>query len=438
MKTLIDKALKICDQAEVNYRDVYSTTVSILLGDMQDIESEKKTEVALRIVRDGKMGTAISTSLEDETIIERAVISLENQTSEASTFPNVPYTKVESSSDAVKSFTTQDLVNMAFDLSNRFKAMAEDVGFGVQIVKTLKTVKLSNSNGFNGEYDYTNVSVLTYTLNNQGFYSTMKEFTNGFIPEITDEDLSKQLMFHRLGEIPIEIGNEKLPVIFSGTTMGSLMLRVVGGVSGANITKNVSPLVDKLGQKIFSDKITIRDDATLPYGVNTFAFDDEGTPAQNTVLYNKGVLMGYLASHSHAEKLGTSPTGNAIKRTLFSKEIEDAPTVFDTNLIIEGDSIPDDEIIKGVKRGLYITGVMGAHTGNINQGEFSMNISSGFLIEDGVFKGKVKGAMIAGNIYEMFKNIEAIGTKMEPMRSIFYHMGYAPMVKFSEVNIIGK
>ena len=117
---------------------------------------------------------------------------------------------------------------------------------------------------------------------------------------------------------------------------------------------------------------------------------------------------------------------------------EDAPTVFDTNLIVEGDSLPDDEIIKGVKRGLYITGVMGAHTGNINQGEFSMNISSGFLIEDGVFKGKVKGAMIAGNIYELFKSIEAIGTKMEPMRSIFYHMGYAPMVKFSEVNIIGK
>ena len=123
MKTLIDKALKICDQAEVNYRDVYSTTVSILLGDMQDIESEKKTEVALRIVKDGKMGSAISTSLEDETIVGRAVISLENQTSEASTFPNVPYAKVQSYSDDVKSITTQDLVNMAIDLSNRFKAM---------------------------------------------------------------------------------------------------------------------------------------------------------------------------------------------------------------------------------------------------------------------------------------------------------------------------
>ncbi|HAS72624.1 MAG TPA: hypothetical protein DCS67_00595 [Clostridiales bacterium UBA8960] len=438
MKTLIEKALKSCDQAEVNFRDVYSTTVTILLGNIKNIESEKKTEVALRMVKDGKMGTAIATSLEDESIISRAIISLENQTSEASAFPNAKYEAVQSSSEDVKKCTTQDLVNMAFDLSNRFKAMAEDVGFGVQIVKTLKTVKLCNSNGFDGEYDYTNVSVLTYTLSKQGFYSTMKEFTNGFIPEITDEDLSRQLMFHRLGEQPVEVGNEKMPVIFSGTAMGSLMLRVLGGVSGGNITKNVSPIVGKLGEKLFSDIMTIRDDATMPYGVNTFAFDDEGTPAQNTVLYDKGVLKNYLTSVSHAEKLGTSPTGNAIKRTLFSKEIEDAPSVYDSNLIIEGDSQPDDDIIKGVKRGLYITGVMGAHTGNINQGEFSMNISSGFLIENGTFKGKVKGAMIAGNIYDLFKGIEAIGTKMEPMRSIFYHMGYSPMVKFAEVNIIGK
>ena len=438
MKTLINKALGVCEQAEVNYRDVFSTTVTVLMGEMQGIESEKKTEVALRVVKDGKMGTAISTTLEDDSIVERALISLENQTSEASAFPNTPYTPVMSSSEEVKALTTQNLVDMAFDLSNRFKAMAEDVSFGVEIVKTIKTVKLSNSNGFEGTYDYTNVSVLTFTLNTQGFYSTMKEYTGGELPVITDADLEKQLLFHRLGDKPIEIGNEKLPVIFSGTTMGSLMLRVLGGVNGGNVTKGVSPIVGKIGEQLFSDKITIRDDATMPYGVNTFAFDDEGTPAQNTVIYENGVLKHYLTNLKHAEKLGVGPTGNAIKRTLFSKEIEDAPSVFDSNMIVEGDMMPDEDIIKGVKRGLFITGVMGAHTGNINQGEFSMNISSGFLIEDGQFVGKVRGAMIAGNIYDLFKNIEAIGTKMEPMRSIFYHMGYSPMVKFAEANIIGK
>ncbi len=107
-------------------------------------------------------------------------------------------------------------------------------------------------------------------------------------------------------------------------------------------------------------------------------------------------------------------------------------------MIVEGNCISDEGLIRSIKRGLLITGVMGAHTGNIIQGEFSLNVSSGFLIEDGKMVGKVKGAMIAGNIYELFNDIEAIGTELEPMRGIFYHLGYSPMVKFGGVNIVGK
>jgi len=81
---------------------------------------------------------------------------------------------------------------------------------------------------------------------------------------------------------------------------------------------------------------------------------------------------------------------------------------------------------------------MGAHTGNVNRGDFSLNISSGYLIENGELQGQVKGAMIAGNIYDLFKNVEAIGTHYEVMRSIFYHMGYSPMVLFKEASIVGK
>lgn len=176
----------------------------------------------------------------------------------------------------------------------------------------------------------------------------------------------------------------------------------------------------------------------MSLGCNTMAFDDEGTPTQNTTLFENGILKNYLVSIGQSKKLNVLPTGNAIKRSLFSKEIEDAPSIFDTNMIIEGDNMPDESLISDIKRGLLITGVMGAHTGNMVAGQFSMNISSGFLIEDGKLVGKVQGAMIAGNIYDLFKSVEAIGTEYEVMHSIFYPMGYAPMVKFGDVNIIGK
>jgi len=438
MKTLLEKALKVCDSAEVYYREVFSTNLSILTGEMQGIESEKKTEISLRIVKNNQMGAAIATSLDDDSIITRALISLENQTSEADLFTCEAYPEVVSASEAVKNLKTETMVDMAFEMVNRVKAIDDQVTFGVNMTKVIKNVRLMNSSGFDGAYDYTNMEIDLFTLTPQGFYNASKEFTSGDIPVVTDADIVELIHHHHLENQPITLENEKMPVVFSGNCMGSLMLRVVGGVSGGNITKEVSPLCGKLNQTIFSEKLTIRDDATLSLGCNSFAFDDEGTPAQNTVLYEKGVLKNYLTSVGHAKKLGGKPTGNAIKRALFSKEIEDAPTVFESNLIVEGDSIPDSELIGGIKRGLFISGVMGAHTGNINQGEFSMNISSGYLIENGKFVGKVKGAMIAGNIYEMFKNIEAIGTEVEPMRSIFYHMGYSPMVLFSEVNIVGK
>lgn len=438
MKTLLEKILKVCDHAEVYSRVVFSTSVSVQAGEMQGIESEKKTEIAIRIVKGDKMGAAVATSLEDESIIERAIVSLENQKSEAIEFPVEKVIDVNCSSDAVRDMTTQQLVKMTFDISERFKKIAPDITTLVEFVKTVKNVKMLNSSGFEGEYDYTNIAAQIYTLNEQGFYSTSKEYSSSDVPLINDEHLEKMVELHRLGNQMVTLENEKMPVVFSGNVMGSLMLRVLGGVNGGNVSKGISPIGEKLGQKLFSDKITIRDDATMPFGCNSYAFDDEGTPAQNTLIYENGVLKNFLVSCGQSKKLDMEPTGNAQKRTLFSKEIEDVPSIFDANIIIEGHALPDDAIISGIKRGLFITGVMGAHTGNINQGDFSMNISSGFLIENGKMVGKVKGAMIAGNIYDLFKKVEAIGTEKEVMRSIFYTMGYSPMVLFSEANIVGK
>lgn len=438
MRALLEKALQVSDNAEVYYREIFSTTANIENGIMQNIESEKKTEISLRIVKDNNMGTAIATSLDDETFLERALVSLNHQTSEPSDFPNETLAEVYCSSDEVAQLTTEELVKFAFDVSDRLIAAAPGISSAVGITKTLKMVKMINSSNFEGQYDYSNISLQMYTKNEQGFLGAIKEYSGGKLPTVKDAHLEKLVTLHRLGDQPIALENERMPVIFEGNVMGALMLRVLGGVSGGNITKELSPLVGKLGTQVFSSKLTIRDDGAMPLGCNSFQFDDEGSRAKNTILVENGVLKNYLMTIGQAKKLNLVPTGNAVKRTLFSKEIEDAPSVFDTNLVVEGDSMPDDALIKSVKRGLLITGIMGAHTGNINQGEFSLNISSGYLIEEGKLVGKVKGCMIAGNIYDLFQKVEAVGSEYEVMRSIFYHMGYSPMILFSEANIIGK
>lgn len=438
MRELLEKALKICDSAEIYQRNMDRLTATVKFGEVHSIEADKKTEISLRIIKENRMGTAVATSLEDDTIIDRALISLENQQSEAGGFSNEAFNEVTCASETVEDLNSEKLVGLAMGYSDNMKRVAPEISNSIEISKTLKRVSILNSEGFEHSYSYSNLDTQIVILNDQGFRSVSRSYSQGDFYEVHQEDLEGLVRLHQLGSKPMELGNERMPVIFDGTVMGALMLRVLGGVNGGNVVKGISPINGKIGDELFSDKITIRDDATLEYGCNSFAFDDEGTPAQNTMLFEKGVLKGYLMSRSQAEKLGGYPTGNAQKRTLFSKEIEDVPAIFDTNLIIEGASIPDEDLLKKVNRGLYITGVMGAHTGNIIQGEFSLNISSGYLIENGVLVGKVKGAMIAGNIYDLFKNIEAIGTERKPMRSIFYYMGYSPMVLFKEANIVGK
>ncbi len=438
MRELLNKALAAGDGAEVYKRDIHSTSVSVKLGKLKDISGEKKREVSLRLTRDGLMGTSVSTSLEDDTLVDRALIALENQKSDAVEFPSEPPRMVFSFSPEVDQLSTEGLTEMAFSLSLRLKEKAPDIPTGVRVQKNIKRISLLNSAGFNETYDYSNLSISLNTLTEKGFMGSSKEYSSGKVPEVSDRDLDQLIQRHRLGNTAIHMENEKMPVIFSGNVMGALMLRVLGGVHGGNVLKGTSPLKDQIGKKLFSEKITIRDDGKMAFGVNTCLFDDEGTPAKNTVLYEKGVLKNYLVNIEQGNKLNQAPTGNALKRTLFSKEIEDTPSIFDTNLVIEGDHQEDALIIKGIKRGLLITGVMGAHTGNINRGDFSLNISSGYLIENGELKGQVKGAMIAGNIYDMFKNVEAVGTHYEVMRSIFYHMGYSPMVLFKEASIVGK
>ncbi len=438
MKSILENALKVSDSAEVYYREGFSTTVSIERGKIKEILSNKKNEVSLRIVKNGNMGTAVATSIEDETLIERALISLKHQNSQPIEFPNEPMSEVYSDSAEVVEMTTEELVTLAKDVSSRLYQAAPEVATGVSVTKEVKSVRLMNSSGFDDAYVFTNVLLGMNTYNEKGFHGASKEYSGAKIPNVRQADIDRLIERHKLDEKPVSLGNEKMPVIFTGNVMGALMLRVLGGVNGGNIVKELSPMCGKIGTQVFSDKITIRDDGGMPFGCNTFKFDDEGTRARNTLIYENGILRNYLLNVGQATKLSLKPTGNGVKRTLFSKEIEDAPTVFETNLVIEGNSIPDQALIGKVKRGLLITSVMGAHTGNIIQGEFSLNISSGFLIEEGQLTGKVKGCMISGNIYDLFKNIEGLGSEYEVMRSVFYNMGYSPMVLFNEANIVGQ
>jgi PmbA protein len=160
-------------------------------------------------------------------------------------------------------------------------------------------------------------------------------------------------------------------------------------------------------------------------------------PTKSTSIIENGVLKSFLNSVATVEKVEGPVTGNSQKKTMFSNEIEDQPAIDSTNFMVHPGEMTDEEIIGSVDYGIYVDSVMGTHTGNIPAGEYSLNVGVGYLIKEGKLVGKVVDSMVSGNIYEDLFKVKAIGQKQELMNVVFYPMGYSPMVKFDDINVVG-
>ena len=438
MKDLFNKIMQSSDAAELFKKEEEVTSIGILQGIVQKINGKKGFDVSLRLVKDGNMGSAVSTSLDDETIIERALLSCKYQKLDPVDFSDNTPTDVKCYDEKVISISVEDMVAEGERILELFKKYDKDIVPDIHIRKGVKNIHIVNSKGFDHNYSSTNYSVSMSTKTPKGFTEVGFEIDGANFNVISELDIMNLIHKHHISQNRVTVATNRMPVIFSGSAMGSLMMRLIAGVKAGNVTKKLSPLNEKLNEQVFSSAITIRDNGTLDWGLGTSAFDDEGIKSTDTMLIDKGILRSYLSSISEAKKMNITPTGNSFKRTMFTQDIEDSPSVDCTNLIIEGNSVPDEELIQSVKRGIFIDSVMGAHTGNIVAGDYSLNIGCGYLIEDGKLTGKVMDAMVAGNIYDDFKKISAIGTKQEIMRTIFYTIGYSPIVLFDELSIVGK
>jgi PmbA protein len=228
MNTLLNEALKVADACDVYVREVESTSVSMSKGVLKQIQTEKKTEVALRLVKDGLIGSAVATDIQDDSLIQRALISLENQGSQAGEFPSVKFKAVKASSKDVADLSLEEMVEEVQTVNDRIKAKAEDVQTSIGLTRTLKKVHLINSAGFEGHYDYSNYSLGMSTITDQGFHGASKSYSSGAIAEVMDHHIDDLILHHRLSDKKIQLDNEVMPVIFCRKSNGVFDVTCIG------------------------------------------------------------------------------------------------------------------------------------------------------------------------------------------------------------------
>lgn len=173
------------------------------------------------------------------------------------------------------------------------------------------------------------------------------------------------------------------------------------------ITKGSSAYTGKIGQQVANPIISAVDDGTIPGRRGSLKFDDDGTPAQRTVLIEKGMLKEYMWDMVECRRVGrTASTGNGRRESY-----RHMPMPRMTNTFIDRGEHDPQEIIESVKKGIYIKGMAGGQA-DISRGDYVFNATEAYMIEDGKLTTPVRGATVFGNGPKTLLEIDMVGNDL--------------------------
>jgi TldD protein len=198
------------------------------------------------------------------------------------------------------------------------------------------------------------------------------------------------------------------PVVFAPGETGVLFHESCGHGMEADLVFKGSNFKDQIGEKTAADGVTLIDDGTIPHLPGSFAFDDEGTPSQKTVLIEDGIQRNYLCDKIWGEKLGMPSTGSGRRQSFRYPPI---PRM--RNTYIDAGETPPEDIIRATKRGIYVLDAGGGGQVDVVTGNFMMGVSEAYLIENGEITQPVKGATLSGMGIQALQTIDMIGNDLE-------------------------
>jgi TldD protein len=199
----------------------------------------------------------------------------------------------------------------------------------------------------------------------------------------------------------------EMSVVLGPGWPGVLLHEAVGhGLEGDFNRKGSSAFSGRIGQRVAAKGVTVLDDGTIPDRRGSLNVDDEGNPSQRNVLIEDGILKGYIQDSLNARLMKVKPTGNGRRESYAA-----VPMPRMTNTYMLGGDQPREDIIAGLKRGLYATNFGGGQV-DITSGKFVFSANEAYWVENGKIQYPVKGATIIGNGPDALTRVSAIGNDM--------------------------
>ncbi|WP_195345382.1 TldD/PmbA family protein [Paraclostridium sordellii] len=438
---LFEKALNEgFENCEVYYTDGENISITVYEGEVEKYNIDKSFGLSFRGMLNGKMGYSYTEILDDKAIdmliksAKEAAGCIESNDIQFIYEGDKNYSEVKTYSEKLENIDASKLIDIALELEKETK------GYSDKVIN-LNACKISYSSSKNGIYNTKGLE-----LNNKGnllisYVIPIVEENNekqdgiGYmivdsIDELDTKKIAKQGVedaLSKLGGKSIPSGNYK--TIIYNEAMASLLETFSDVFSAEEAQRGLSLLKGKENQCIASDIVSIIDDPLMDNGLASAPFDDEGVATLKKEIVSKGVLNTLLHNLKTANKANLKTTGNGFKSS-YSSPVSVEPT----NFYIEKGMKTLEELMNELDEGVIITDFAGLHSGaNSITGDFSL-ASKGFYIKDGRKIYPIDQITVAGNFFELLKNIKDIGNDLNfPISSIG-----SPSVVVEGLSIAGK
>lgn len=404
------KALGIRDY-ELYYEEEEADSVSAFRHEIREFSSDLTGGVCFRCIVDGHMGYASTESLTEEEAVQLVKRAAEN----AKSLESVEQEFLGEGGKRYEEPERKEIVLPSLDalialsLKGQELLYAEDPavtdGSETSVSAVRRRIAIFNSNGLDLSYENKSAMLASMAVVTNGKeMSDSFEFKTGEVKEEDLPELVKKAVADAKARMDADIApTGSYPVVFAPKAMASLMMVYSQVFSSERARKGLSALAGKEGECIASEIVTLTDDPFYKDSAQPIGFDAEGSPTYRKNVIENGVLKTLLYNLKSAAAEGKETTGNASKAG-YNAEVSIRPFT----MVLAPGECSKEELLKKAGNGVYIDSLGGLHAGaNVVSGDFSLQ-SAGFMIENGELTKAVKSFTVAGNFYELLKNITAI------------------------------
>ncbi|MGL5872488.1 MAG: TldD/PmbA family protein [Xenococcaceae cyanobacterium] len=428
LEKIIDSAKSQGLEAEVYYQSSQDTPIEFENNRLKSLQTKATRGVALRVIDNGRLGFASSTDLTrlDELVEAAKQTAAIGDRVEFEFAKNV---QLKAPSSDYTPPTTAELVKIGESAIDRVREynldILVDVGFHVRSSQ----IELATTNNVYAERSskIVSASVSGNLVRGEDFLQAYSyDLARDGEPDY-DAIVQKLLQKYQRAEHSANITSGTFPVLFTPrsalSTIGNLFDTIL---SGQSVVQKASPLADKVGEKLFDERLTIFEDPSI--GPSVCPFDDEGTPTTRKVLIDRGVVQQFYWDRRWAARAGCQSTGNGFRGGL------SRPSPDLVNFCMTPGNTSIEDLISGMEEGLIVEQVLGAGQSNQLAGEFSVNLDLGYKVENGQIVGRVKNTMVAGNIFDAFNNLVDLSDKPEWVGG----GAYMPYILFGQLGVASR